>query len=94
MIEIKTKPYITVDDIEKLTGKHWTKFEFFQMMENDSYVSLFCNNDAIELLDEEIEWEYGKGTPRYERLENQKALVLTLRDVYGIEDEILVYLSW
>ena len=47
MIEIKTARYITCDDVEKLTGKHWGDFEFAQMAENDAYQVRFTTKGKV-----------------------------------------------
>lgn len=59
-IEIKTTRYITCDDVEKLTGKHWGDFEFAQMAGNDGYQILCCSDWSLEDLYEELKWEDGK----------------------------------
>ena len=60
MIEIKTVRYITIDDVEKLTGKHWGDFEFAQMAENDAYQTLCCADWNLEELYEDLKWETRK----------------------------------
>ena len=60
MVELKTAYYITCDDVEALTGKHWGDFEFAQMAENDGYQVLCCADWYLEELYEELEWETGK----------------------------------
>lgn len=57
MIEIKSIPYITCADVEKLTGKHWNNFEFADMAENDSYQILDCSDEALEDLLEDYQYE-------------------------------------
>lgn len=94
MIEIKTKNYITIDDVEELTDRHWTTFEFAQMAENDSYITLACDDDSLADLEEDIEWEMRKQSNRFERLLNQKMLIMLLRDAYNIKDDILIYVAW
>ena len=59
MIEIKIAKYITCDDVEKLTGKHWGDFKFAQSVENDSYQILCCADWYLKELYEELEWEIG-----------------------------------
>ena len=55
MITIKSVNYITTEDVEKLTGKHWGDFEFAQMAENDSYQILDCSEDRLEDLKDDFE---------------------------------------
>lgn len=93
-MNIETKKIISVSEIEKELNIHFSKFEFTQMAENDSYVELFCNDEARERLVEDIEWYAGKGAPIYDRLRNQLTLVDTLRYTYGIFDSVLIYVSW
>ena len=109
MIEIKTAHYITCDDVEKLTGKHWGDFEFAYMTENDAYQILDCSDWYLEELYEEFEDvkdeidfnENDKNVSRYHkrdcravRLKNQIKLVEILRKDYGIRDSILIWISW
>ena len=60
MVKLKTAYYITADDVEELTGKHWGDFEFAQMAENDTYQILVYNDAYLEELYEDFEWEAGK----------------------------------
>ena len=60
MVKLKTTHYITTDDVEELTGKHWGDFEFAQMAENDAYQVLCCADWYLEELYEDLEWESGK----------------------------------
>ena len=104
-IEIKTTRYITCDDVEKLTGKHWGDFKFAQSVENDSYQILCCADWYLKELYEELEWEIGEEDMNPEdfkyncravpiRLINQIELVKILRQDYGIRDSILIWVSW
>ena len=49
-ITIQNIPYITSEDVEKLVGVHFSKFEFTQMAENGSYVRLDCSDWGLERL--------------------------------------------
>ena len=94
MITLKTAYYITTDDVEELTGKHWTDFEFAQMAENDSYVILCLADWYLEELYEELE-EYEDENLKYtNRLKNQINLIEILRKDYGLRDSILIWVSW
>jgi hypothetical protein len=57
MVKLKTAHYINTDDVKKLTGKHWSDFEFAQMAENDAYQVLYCGDWYLEELYEELEDE-------------------------------------
>ena len=109
MITIKSVRYITTDDVEKLTGKHWGDFEFAQMAENDSYQVLNCSDDHLEDLEadfedaeepsvedyeDEEEYNWYKSRCAYARLRNEIQLIKILREEYGITDSILVWISW
>lgn len=109
MIKLKTMTYITSDDVEKLTGKHWSYFEFADMAENDSYRVLCCADWYLEELYEDLKWESSKEGMSPEdwedkedcilhchaiRLKNQIELVEILRKEYGIRDSILIWISW
>ena len=109
MIEIKSINYITTDDVENLTGKHWGDFEFAQMAENDSYQILNCSDDrlgelkddfedaeepSVEDYDDEEEYKWRKERCRWARLRNEINLIEILRNEYNIHDTILVWISW
>ena len=72
MIEIKTARYINTDDVEKLTGKHWSDFEFAQMAENDAYQVMSCSDSYLEELYEDLEWETGKEGMNPEDFEDEE----------------------
>lgn len=93
MIKIVMQPTIHIDDICEEMNLHMSDFEFVQMAENGSYVSLDLSDGALEELWENIEWEAGKDTRRYNRLKNEEALVKRLRDM-GYRGGILVYVDW
>lgn len=109
MIAIKSVRYITTDDVKKLTGKHWSDFEFAQMAENDSYQILDCSDDHLEDLkddfedaeepfiedyDDEEEYNWSKECCLWARLRNEINLIEILRNEYNIHDTILVWISW
>lgn len=110
MIIFKSIRYITAEDVEKLTGKHWGNFEFAQMAENDSYQVLDCSDDHLEDLEadledaeeptiedyfgDEEEYNWYKSRCYYARLCNEIQLIKILREEYGITDSILVWISW
>ena len=93
MFEVKSVPYITVEDIEDVCGKHFSKYEFTQMVENGSFAILECDDGALEDLYEEQEWLHDKESGTYERITNQIELVEMLR-AQGYRDTVLVFVSW
>ena len=72
MIKLKTAQYITCDDVEKLTGKHWGDFEFAQMAENDAYQILCCADWYLEELYEDLKWETEKEGMTIEDFEDEE----------------------
>lgn len=109
MITIKSVNYITTEDVEKLTGKHWGDFQFAQMAENDSYQILDCSDNRFEDLkddfedaeepsvedyEDEEEYNWYKSRCHYARLRNEINLIEILRNEYNIHDTILVWISW
>ena len=94
MINITMRPTIDMEDICKELGLHMSDFECTQMVENGSYIIFDCNDDRVEDLSEDLEWEKDKGeTSYFNRLSNDYALVNLLR-AQGIFDDILIYVSW
>ena len=85
MIKVQTVPYIHCEDVRELIGAHWSDCEFAQMAENDSYRSIFCDDDSLEMLQEELEDEkasWGNLTPEefedeedYQRLHRRSPVV-------------------
>ena len=72
MVKLKSIPYITCDDVEKLTGAHWGDFEFAQMAEDGSYQTLCCADWYLEELYEDLEWESGKEGMNPEDFEDEE----------------------
>jgi hypothetical protein len=54
MVKLKCAFYINGDDVKELTGQHWSDFMFSNGAENDSYVSLSCDDATLEDLYEEL----------------------------------------
>ena len=94
-MEIKTIQTIDFDDIRKEFNLGFNDFDFTEMVENDSYVIFDCDGVTMSYLLDSIEWERQHGnTERLNKLMNDLALLQTLRDIYHIEDEVLIYVSW
>ena len=93
MIKVTMAPTINIEDIEEQLNVHMSDFEFTQMAENGSYVTLCLDDDAIEDLEDSIAWEEGKDTRRQQKLRNQLTLVYLLRDM-GFKDYVLVNIFW
>lgn len=93
MIKVTMAPVINIEDIEEQLDVHMSDFEFTQMAENGSYVTLYLDDDAIEDLEDSIAWEEGKDTRRQQRLRNQLTLVNLLRNM-GFKDYVLVNIPW
>ena len=93
-MEIKYVPTITCQEVSELIGKHWSECEFAQLAENDSYVTVYLDQDAFDTINDDIEWEERKSSSRFERLINQKELMIKLHDEYGLIDKILIEVCW
>lgn len=66
MVKVQNVPCIRCEDVRELIGEHWSDCEFAQMAENDSYRSIFCDDDSLAMLQEELEDEkasWGNLTP-------------------------------
>ena len=73
MVKVQSVPYIHCKDVRELIGEHWSDCEFAQMAENDSYRSIFCDDDSLKMLQEELEDEkasWGDLTP--EEIEDEE----------------------
>lgn len=93
MIKVTMAPTINIEDVERQLNVHMSDFEFTEMAENGSYVTLRLDDDAVEELEDSIAWEEGKNTRRQQRLRNQLTLVHLLRDM-GFKDYVLVSVFW
>ena len=63
------------------------------MAENGSYVLVSLDENAKRELLDEIDWERGKGSTRYNRVWNQLHFVEEMNEL-GYKDSILVFVSW
>lgn len=89
MVKVQNIPYIHCKNVRELIGVHWSDCEFAQMAENDSYHSIGCDSDTLEMLREELEDEkasWGDLTPEefedeeeYQRL-NRRSPVARLEN--------------
>lgn len=73
MVKVQNVPCIRCEDVRELIGEHWSDCEFAQMAENDSYRSIFCDDDSLAMLQEELEDEkasWGDLTP--EEIEDEE----------------------
>ena len=85
MVKVHNAPYIYCKDVHELIGAHWSDCEFAQMAENGSYRSIFCDDDSLKMLQEELEDEkasWGDLTPEefedeeeYQRLHRRSPIV-------------------
>lgn len=57
MVKVHNVPYIHCEDVRELIGEHWSDCEFAQMAENDSYRTIFCDDNSLKMLQEELEDE-------------------------------------
>ena len=57
MVKVHNIPYIHCEDVRELIGEHWSDCEFAQMAENDSYRTIYCDDDSLKMLQEELEDE-------------------------------------
>ncbi len=82
MIKVNNVPYIHCRDVRELIGAHWSDCEFAQMAENDSYRSIFCDDDSLKMLQEELEDEkasWGDLTPEEAKDEEEYQYFRRLR---------------
>ena len=73
MVKVHNVPYIYCEDVRELIGEHWSDCEFAQMAENDSYRTIYCDDNSLKMLQEELEDEkasWGDLTP--EELEDEE----------------------
>lgn len=75
MLKIINRPTVNCWDVYETTGIDCLECEFAQMIENDSYVIVPCDEDHLEYLNEDIAYET--------ELESR----YTLEDFYGDEEE-------
>ena len=95
-MKIEMKPLVHSWNIEKEFGIRVLDCEFTQMVENDSYVPLWLDEDSSADLWEDIKYytDKGDGESAYvKRLKNELDLINRFRAM-GYTDSILVFVSW
>lgn len=95
MVKVQNVPYIHCEDVRELIGAHWSDCEFAQMAENDSYRSIFCDDNSLKMLQEELEDEkasWGDLTPEefedeeeYQRLHRRSPVMRLENQIKLIE---------
>jgi hypothetical protein len=95
-MRIEMKPIVHSWEIEKEFGIDVLRCQFTQMVENDSYVPLWLDEDRVDELREDIKYytDKGEGEAAYvKRLENELDLINRFRAM-GYTYSILVFVSW
>lgn len=91
MVQVNVVPYINCEDVRELIGAHWSDCEFAQMAENDSYRSIGCDSDTLEMLREELEDEkasWGDLTPEEFEDEEEYQYLRRRSPVTRLENQI------
>ena len=91
MVQVNVVPYIHCRDVRELIGAHWSDCEFAQMAENDSYRSIGCDYDTLEMLREELEDEkasWGDLTPEDFEDEEEYQCLRRRSPVVRLENQI------
>lgn len=91
MVKVQSVPYIHCRDVRELIGAHWSDCEFAQMAENDSYRSIFCDDDSLKMLQEELEDEkasWGDLTPEEFEDEEDYQRFLRKGPIVRLENQI------
>lgn len=103
-MKIETVNMVDCHGLDEAVGVHWSDCEFAQMAENGSYVNLACDNDDIEEIIEDIEWQLGKeslimdevhlsSNPYLKRIYNQYKVMKYFRDEHKLTS-ILIHIHW
>ena len=95
-MNIEMIPLVNSWNIEKEFGIRVLDCEFTQMVENNSYVPLWLDEDRRDELWEDIRYytDKGDGESAYvKRLENELDLINRFRAM-GYTNSILVYVFW
>lgn len=104
-MKIKTVNVVDCHDLDEAIGVHWSDCEFAQMAENGSYVDLDCDDDEIEEIVEDIQWQLGKeslttmdevhlsSNSYLKRLYNQYKVMKYFRDEHKLTS-ILINIYW
>ena len=82
MVKVHNIPYIHCEDVHELIGAHWSDCEFAQMAENDSYRTIYCDDNSLKMLQEELEDEkasWGDLTPEEAEDEEEYQYLRRLR---------------
>ena len=91
MVKVHNIPYIHCEDVRELIGAHWSDCVFAQMAENDSYRSIFCDDNSLKMLQEELEDEkasWGDLTPEEFEDEEEYQYLRRRSPVARLENQI------
>ena len=95
-MKIEMTPVVQSWSIEKEFGICIFDCQFTQMVENDSYVPLWLDDDRVNELWADIRYYIDKGESEsayVKRLENELDLINRFRAM-GYTDSILIFVSW
>ena len=93
-MNIEMRPVVHSWNIEKEFGISVLDCEFTQMVENDSYVSLWLDDDRVNELQEEIaSCNDGSENKYVNRCSKELELINHFRAM-GYTDSILIFVSW
>lgn len=92
MMNIKSLPVVNSWEIEEEFGIRVFDCPFTEMVENDSYVSLMLDDEALAILEDNYNYAIVKGQ-EFKKFEEEIELVKKFREL-GYAEEILVFVSW
>lgn len=93
-MKIERKPCINCWDIEKEWGLDPTSMPFAECAENGCHIAFDCSNDHYEDLKDLYEDWSGYENAKM-RIEEEMKLWEKLHEIgFGINDEVLIFISW
>lgn len=92
--DIKFTPFFDCDEVQKKFGFEWDNLIDADAAENDSYMTIKCDDGTLEGLYEDAEWFKNKFCDgSVERTHCQIKLVEYLRSV-GYRSDVLMYVHY
>lgn len=92
--DIKFTPFFDCDEVQKMFGFEWNNLIDAEAAENDSYITIECDDAALEDLYEDAAWFKNKFCDgSIERTNCQIKVVEYLRSV-GYRGDVLMYVHY
>ena len=97
VMHISTMWVLDCYELQKATGIDWRRTEFGRLAGNGDYQHLACDDEIVEILQEDINHLIDEGCEHYSACEVYKstlAVINYIREYLGVTDEVLINIYW